>query len=236
VNTTSDSSSPAPGEKGPPPSGAPGLSRKTSISIFIGTMLVVGTVNYFLFRAFSPAASPRRVVAGFRADFLPDKPKEGWRYLWNANGPIGNATNYAELRWNGTYYVADEIAPFPNPPPARYLKIRETGGHPGHGPAQRGASEEHFVITAFTVPERGRYWITNSFLARGAGGKSGSIYVQIYANDTEAGRSVDCRTREGVSFDREVGRLSAGDVIYVAVGPHEVDLEDGFELDFTIVR
>ena len=47
---------------------------------------------------------------------------------------------------------------------------------------------------------------------------------------------VFCRSREGVSFDRELGRLSAGDTIYVVAGPGDTDVNDSFDLDFSIGR
>lgn len=220
----------------PETSSAPAVGRKTTVSVFIGSVLVVGALNYFLFRSFSPAFHPRGVVvAAFRADFRPDKPKEGWRYLWNAKGPIGHATNYAELRWNGTLYAADDTLPFPNPPPARYLRVTEGGGHPGHDPAQGPDLHESSVIAAFTVPNGGRYWLTNGFIARPSGARRGSIHVQVFVNDVKMGQSIYCSDRDGISFDRELGPLSAGDTIYVVIGPNEVDFEDGFDLDFAIV-
>src|SRR5687767_8000401 len=48
------------------------------------------------------------VVGSFRADYQPEQPKAGWRYLWNANGPLGETNSYVELRWSGQRYTTDE--------------------------------------------------------------------------------------------------------------------------------
>ena len=82
----------------------------------------------------------------------------------------------------------------------------------------------------------GQHWLTNSVLARRAGFKDGSLHVRVFVNDNEIGQSTECRTRDGVPFDRALGSLSNGDTVYVAVGPHEVDVNDGFDIDFSIAR
>ena len=53
-------------------------------------------------------------------------------------------------------------------------------------------------------------------------------------NDREIGAAVYCGTREGLGFDRQLEVLSAGDTIFVAVGPNAIDRDDAFGLDFSI--
>jgi hypothetical protein len=177
-------------------------------------------------------------VASFRADFLPGTPKIGWRYLWNNGRPIGSAANYTDLHWNETAagYTPEPDAPVPARAPVRFLKVSPTGGHPGQGPYQTKAEDEFYVIYAFAVPTPGRYRVANSFILRRVGARTGTVHLRTFVNDRETGLEVICRTSEGISFDRELGTLGAGDVIYVAIGPGEVDAEDGFDLDFSIMR
>jgi hypothetical protein len=213
------------------------------VALLGGLLLVALQVVFLLSRKTVPAAKGQ-IIASFRADFQPEQPKKGWRYLWNESGPLGDASKYAELQHarierpagKEDYYVMDASSPFPGRSPAPYLRVSAAGGHPGHGPFQTKTDHEHFVIYAFSIPARGRHWLTNTFLARGAGKKNGAVHVQVFVNDIEAGHDISCRTRDGVSFDRALGNLSAGDIVYVAVGPGDVDAEDGFEIDFSIIR
>ena len=173
------------------------------------------------------------------ADYVEGKPTNHWRYLWNANGPIGHASNYVDLVWNGLNHTAFETTERPQPPPAHFLRIARGSGHPGQGFGQGhevGNAEERFAIIGFSVLETGDYWLTNSVVARQAGLKNGGLHVRVFVNDNEIGPSTECRTRDGVPFDRALGTLSNGDTVYVAVGPHEVDVNDGFDIDFSLAR
>ena len=178
------------------------------------------------------------IIASFRTDFRPENPGAGWRYYWNATGPVGNTNEYVELVWNGTVYATSKM-PIPAPPPAHYLRLSHLGGHPGYGPSQsasRGIDYEHAVIIAFRVPEAGRHVLGPSLISRNAGPKGGGVRLQVFVNDRDTGSEVFCRSREGMTFDRDLGQLSAGDIIYVVIGAGETDVNDTFELDFSIGR
>ena len=201
-------------------------------------------VRWFLIASEAPRTSMTSLaqepipVASFRGDFLPERPKPGWRYCWNPNGPVGDTNGYVDLVWNGVVYATTE-AEVPAAPPAHYLRLSGTGGHPGQGPAQtgsRGIDYEHAVIIAFAVPDSGQFVISQSLLSRGAGAKQGSVRLQVFVNDRDTASEIYSRSREGVSFDRPLGRLSSGDIIYVIIGPGETDMNDSFNLDFTIGR
>ena len=58
----------------------------------------------------------------------------------------------------------------------------------------------------------------------------------VFVNDRDIGPELYCRSREGVSFDRDLGTLAAGQIVYVCVGPDETDLDDAFDLDFDLTR
>ncbi len=176
------------------------------------------------------------IVASFRADYQPERPKAGWRYLWNANGPLGDTNNYVGLQWDGQRYVADDLR-YPAPPPASYLRLSANGGHPGQGLSQArrsGTDYECAVIVAFAVPKGGPYSIRDSSLRRPDGNKGGDVHLRIFVNASETGPDVSCDSREPVTFDRDLGNLRAGDNIYVCVGPGEIDQYDAFGIDFSI--
>jgi hypothetical protein len=222
----------------PAPPVLPRPRRIRAVAIASGVfLLMLGVTAFFAFsRLHGRGRRASVVIASFRADFQENTPKERWKYMWNANGPVGTPSYYAELRWNGNVYTVDPAA-YPAAPPARYLRLARGSGHPGQGPTQGrevGNEEERCVIVAFTVPDRGSYWITQSVLSRHIGSRSGNVHLRVFVNDREVGPVMTCQSKEGLSFDRELGMLSAGDTIYVSVGPNEVDMDDSFDLDFAI--
>src|SRR5258706_68628 len=71
-----------------------------------------------------------QAVFDFGADLRQTTPTTGWQYLWNANGPIGNASNYVALMptppgsdffGNKPYYTRDGNPALPRAEPAAYL-------------------------------------------------------------------------------------------------------------------
>jgi hypothetical protein len=157
--------------------------------------------------------------------------------LWNPTAPLEEQKAYAPLQWDGQRYTSGNS--YPGPTPVHYLRITELGGHPGHGSGQAGREGNniaHYAIYAFTVPASGPYAITGSRISRTAHTLGGQLDLRVFVNAREIGPTVICRSRDGLSFDRPLGKLSRGDTIYVAVGPGETDSDDGFGLDFTIAR
>ena len=226
------------------PTPSPGQARPyrlfswAAVAALGGIMLAGWVVVLWLWNTSRPEATGI-VVGSFRGDFQRSTPEAGWRYLWNAHGDLGTAANYSELQWRDTpepMYVPDAQGPYPNPPPASYLRVTAEGGHPGHGPSRTRLPYDYYVIYAFTVPERGTYRLANTSLARVNGGKSGTVHVRVFVNDAETGPDVVCRSAEGIPFDRDLGALVAGNTVYVAVGAGEADGEDRFTIDFTIMR
>jgi hypothetical protein len=177
-----------------------------------------------------------QIVAAYRADFQPERPRPGWRYCWNAGGPIGYTNAYSNLNWNGARYQASDL--YPDPGLAGYLRLEKKGGHPGRGiriaPDDQGL--EGTVLIGFTVRETGSYVLTNSFILRHDGDKGGDVRVQTFVNSQKVGQDLHCNSREGISFDRSLGILSAGSTIYVCVGPNGASTYDYFEIDFAIAR
>ena len=104
-----------------------------------GTQLLVALVGVTLYvvlvgRKKARHAIPQisaQIIATFATDYVEGRPTNNWRYLWNANGPIGHASNYVDLAWNGSTYAAFETPERPQRPPAYYLRIARGTGHPG---------------------------------------------------------------------------------------------------------
>jgi hypothetical protein len=173
-------------------------------------------------------------VASFKGDFQENEPKPGWSYLWNPDGTIGRRANYVPLQWDGQRYQASADERYPARPPSHYLRITRGAGHPGGGLREAPHDVEHYVIVAFTVPRSARYGIVSSRIARPVGKTCGAIDVRVFVDDSEAGEPSLCDTRDGVSFDRSLGKVRSGSTIYIAVGPGETDCDDSFVLDFAI--
>jgi hypothetical protein len=222
------------------------------IGVLIGVVIALMVPSYLLLRwALSSGWAPQApngqatvaqeavtqetslVVASYQADFLPNEPKAGWHYYWNDNGPIGNTNGYVELHWDGNHYAV----PSPVPPAARYVRLSNRSGHPGRGPGQNLQDDnEHAIVIAFTVSDAGRYALRDSFILRHDGPTGGAVHLRVFVNDREIATDLYCQTREKMSFDRELGKLAAGDRIYVCIGPGETDLNDSFSVDFAFGR
>lgn len=217
------------------------VTRRWPVAVS-GLLVLLAIASYFVIKRLGARSQPGYdgpAIASFRTDFQPEQPKAGWRYYWNASGPVGDPSGYVELRWNGKLYAAAEPPQYPAPAPARYLRLTRGSGHPGQGPSQGrevGNDEERAVIMAFTVPQAGRYRLAKSFISRQVGPRSGNVHLQVFVNDRQVGLDLHCRSQEGSSFDCDLGPLAAGATIYVSVGPDETDVDDSFDLDFTIER
>lgn len=184
------------------PAVLPQTRAKRLIALFaVGVMFAV---IFFLMRRWSLPDSEATIISSFGADFRTESPKQGWRYCWNRNSPVGDTNGYVDLVWNGDLYAAAN-RPLPAAPPARYLRLSNDSGHPGQGPSQTAwddTNEERAVIIGFTVPEAGRYSITRSFIARHQGGRNGSIHLQVWVNGRNTATEIYCRSREHITFDR----------------------------------
>ncbi len=181
--------------------------------------------------------SSLQIVAAYRADFQPERPRQGWRYYWNAGGSVGDTNAYFELHWrNGRYQPSDL---YPDPGPAGYLRLEKIGGHPGRSStriAPDGQELAAAAVISFTVRDAGAYVLTNSFILRHDGGRGGDVRMQTFVNGRKVGEDLHCDSREGISFDRSLGVLSAGSTIYVCVSPNGADTYDSFGIDFAIAR
>ena len=178
------------------------------------------------------------VIADFIADYQGTTPKLGWSYLWNKNGAIGTETNYVAFTWNSGYGVYDDSGnPFPG--------LNANGGiyapgnlHPGGG-IGNGQEVDRFVITRYTVGSAGDYEIVN--LA--ASDQNNILPVDflgfsLFVNVNNGAALVNQVIGEGGAYSGpttiSLGNLSAGDDIYVAIGPNGYSEYDPTLLSYQI--
>ena len=195
-----------------------------------GDSSVINGKAYFGYlKVYQPSTRGMDRLAGYRSDYTAVNFPRRWEYLWNANGPIGVAANYAPMMWStggGLYtYNGQPLSP------ANYISLNPGGGHPGYGSIQ--TNYEQYAIAAYTVPYVGEYAITGSYIYRTVTAPSDGVRVRVYVNDTLRQSSVV--TVSGTnSFDVALGTVSAGSKIYVALGSYQDWNSDSFAWDFSI--
>lgn len=198
------------------------------------------TAGVELIRAYIQSLSPdgsgavSQTVADYQDDFG-GPTANGWEYLWNGGGAMGNDANYAPLAWNGTYYDGDGINNGMPDASTAWANLAANGGHPGRS-LNQGQAQSRFVIAGFTVPTGGDYQLENTQVidANTSCGDGAELHVYINNNLIQSSTFAN---GGGLNFDMSLGSLNAGDKIYVALGPKNTnDNCDGFEWDFSIVR
>lgn len=222
----------------------------------------------------SPSDPSRAIIADFSADFPAsslgsgqpfsgsEKLAEGWSFLWNPTGDLGNAADYQPLLPNtvNTFPSADGGGIFPmftklgdvafnsnNQGNFQYGRIAKTSIHPG----RYVAGKDYRAIIAYTIQadEAGRIRITNSSLAkhRVDGFTTNGVDLDIFVNDSR----VDSLRKDGfesltaTNFDGSLGNLSEGDTVYITLGNNgddgngNHDIYDAFDaclIDFQLMR
>lgn len=222
----------------------------------------------------SPLASSGAIIADFSADFPASRlgsgqpfsgsenPAAGWSFLWNPTGTLGNAAHYKPLLPNivNTFPSADGGGIFPMftklgdaafnsnaQQDFQYGRIAKTSIHPG----RYVAGKDYRAIIAYTIQadEAGSIRIANSSLAkhRVDGFTTNGVDLDIFINDTR----VDSLRKDGFEsltasdFDGSLGKLSAGDTIYITLGNNgedgngNDDIYDAFDaciIDFQLLR
>jgi len=129
---------------------------------------------------------------------------------------------------------------FPNGVVNSFPYLGSTFAHPGGG-ISNGEAQQRFAISAYTVPESGVYSITNSLVARNSPNGDG-IEVSVHVNDQPVTQLLSLGTApNGTSgdFNTNLGQLTAGDTIYVGIGPDgpgggDANGADGVAWDFSI--
>jgi hypothetical protein len=186
-------------------------------------------------------------VVTFQDSLQLNSPAPGWSYLWNSGGPIGNPADYTPLLPNASGdFTTGGVDQRPGPAPGSWVYIGldqgVPGGHPGEGPLQQSSGgHARYAIAAYTVPTAGSFAIADGWLRNSNPNVTGStdgMDVKVYAGDALT-PAIIAETVAGfdntVSFAGPLGNLAAGNVIYVAVGPKEIDSFDWFQLRYSIV-
>ena len=197
---------------------------------------------------------------------------DGWAYLWNAptnwtpdagvtgdmsTGVLGDPTSYIPLLYtsdSGTPWTSDSDTVGSNHNPDRYARATASGGHPGAGSEinnlgntnSLGLTIDRCVIFAYTLQAddgAGMYALTNTLVTRtSTSGDGDRIYIHINDDAILQSFYVPPATTTPLSFDLDLGALSVGDTIYVAVGTDGPGDgtggagNDGFTIDFSIDR
>ena len=204
-------------------------------------LLVVFAIIPLFTGAMSSRVNADTVVADFAADFQAVIPRAGWSYQWNATAPIGNVAGYQTLSFDaahGWYDVAGNV--FPSTGNGGFALIGRTdfgpiGMHPGLGTSEASDGIERFAIAGFQVSQTGEYAINNlAAIDLDPGNFDG---VDLYVGVDAVGSSIPITDGGSYSNPRiDLGTLSAGDTIYVAVGARAVDFQDTTGVDYQIVE
>jgi len=213
-----------------------------TIYVALGPNLTDGSDSFDL--DFSLA---NNIVASFQGDFQGVTMPEGWKYMWNApsdwdgstssdgtTGPITSIADFELLQWSGTSWRPDGNNDWADGPPANYLQLHGTGGHPGRGSTQAegiGNDLDRYTIVGYAVPFGGDYRLANTYFdTLGTQGNGSDILVF-----TETGQLLSTNILGTGTFDVALGYLRAGEYVYVAAGPDGHDGNDNFSWDFQIV-
>lgn len=162
-----------------------------------------------------------------------------WRYYTNNSGAFGNPDTYAELTWDAASnsYRPEErgTSLWLN----EYVRVHRDGGHTGKGREQVWDEIDRYSITGFIVPSDGVYRVEAGWLERRWARQwnlDEVLDVAIHVNDGPQLMQTFCNRSGFVTFRQALGKLTAGDTIYVGVGPNGIDFNDKFRWGFYIVR
>ena len=191
-------------------------------------------------------AADAAIIANYQGDWLPGavngqtRPAvaaDGWDYMWNSAGVIGNAANYTSLMWwsGSNHYNRDGAGNLPRSDPGAYVSLHATGGHPGRGSTQTGGGNniDRYAIGAYTVQpgEGGALSLNNSSIAVPG---SGNVELRVYINNNLMGTIVRPGGGAASAFDRLLGWVNPGDRVFVAVGPNGTDGSDSFNMGYRL--
>lgn len=181
------------------------------------------------------------VIASYRSDFQAGAPAQGWKYMWNPNGKLGDASKYAALQWSSTEGVYNTTGAATRVWNGKshnddYLMLGADGGHPGR--------PGYYAITGYTIQAddgAGLYQLIGSSIMKSDSVKTGDedgLDLLLYINNTKLGSLQSVSTTGSMlSFDRDLGQLAVGDTVYVMIGAGKNQNFDLFKsLDFSLIR
>lgn len=180
-------------------------------------------------------------ICDFHDDFTGGAPTNGWKYMWDAKGKIGKASDYSPLIWSPTAQTynttgAATMAPNPKSHKDDYLYLSADGGSPGQS--------KYMPIIGYTIQAddgAGLYRLTDSSIQKANGtliaGEDG-LSVLVYVNDNLIGSTQSVLTNGILTgFDRDLGMLNVGDTIWVMIDPLKNQIDDVFtSFDFSVQK
>lgn len=174
--------------------------------------------------------STGNVIANFYDDFA----GENWSYTWNQNSVIGDRSGYVDLAWNGYDFRSGEST-YPATSELGYGFIGPRSAHPGNGVNQ--AVSDRFVIAGYTVDLPGSYQLKEAsveHLVSSCSAWSNGLEVRVYVDDD----LIDTFTvaKESLSsINTNLGAVTSGQTVFVAVGPNGTAGCDRFSVNFDLV-
>jgi lysophospholipase L1-like esterase len=175
------------------------------------------------------AAAEGKIIAVYGQAAASKDPPPGWRFLWNAQGGVGDSKGYASLAYDaGTlgYGVPDAAGKLMANRPGSTHALDVCGVRDADG-------MDRYYIAAYTLQDepRGEVWINHGNI-RNRSFHDGRL--AIYVNDDLKFSEPIAMDRFARVFQKNMGRLKQGDVIRVAVGPGEKSKVGGGRLLFVI--
>lgn len=162
-----------------------------------------------------------------------------WRYYTNGSQEFGNPESYEELVWDPPAKCYRPVEKAASSWLNKYVRVHRDGGHTGKGREQVWDKIDRYSIAGFVVPEDGTYRVEAGWLERRWARRwnlDEVLDIAVHVNDGPSVMRELCDRTGFVSFRTALGQLTAGDTIYVGVGPNGTDFNDKFRWGFYIVR
>jgi hypothetical protein len=208
---------------------APGAAEEVRMrrALLVAALVLLGAVH-----------ARAGVIADLSSDFTPVSFPAGWQYLRNT-GPIETVPNYVPLVWHSSLSIYDVDGVNMPAPGFDYTLVSPSVSHPGLGTAQ-GSSFDRYLVLAYTLQpgEAGSVEVNGGIAGidpGGAGGASNGWDIRTFVGSSEIGGPLTFPWFEHPRlFSRQLGVLSDGETVYVALGPSGNHLFDAAAFDFAI--
>ena len=187
-------------------------------------------------------------VGNFRNDVVEAPGTTNWSFLWNApdgwtsstrgnltSNPIGRPENYQPLaKRTSSWNVPGSTS---TTAPSYSLRFNQNGGHPGVGYSSNATVKDRYAIAAFKVGVGGNYVINDSLISV-LDKRSDGVEIIVHVDDGPRINRLPivANANRTLSFDMDLGELSAGSTVYVAFGAANNMNYDSFVMDFSIDR
>lgn len=194
---------------------------------------------------FTVNTGTKRLVTSYEAGFQGESPSQGWFYGWNKNGPIAAPGEIATLHWDEDSWAQGSMynelgMDWPTGGTLGYGGLHQDGGWPGQpayasNPTRHTLAGFQFAADGFFSVENLAVDLVTSIPPTTADGLSVEIYVQSQSTWTSLGLGALIAPTASLNFTMSGSeQVSAGDVVWVAIGPRSNGAFDRFTLDYDI--